>query len=232
MAFFDLQVTGGTVTLLGDVNVGGDLWVSGGTLDLAGMTATVDGDVTVDGAVAGTGNLVLGGVVPQTLGGAAATIGLHDLTADNPTGVTTATEVQVAGTLTLLGPLSFSGQTLGIANPIAGTPTNLTGDAASTLEIFGSGAGIVIPASLPVLANLLVDNPNGAALAGPITIGQTLTLADGILRSRPWVLTSTLPDWSSAPPATSTVPSRRPSRWAGSPSSTRSATRRPMPRWR
>ena len=72
----------------------------------------------------------MNGVVPQTLGGAAATIGLYDLTVSNAAGVTTTTAVEVAGTLTLIGPLDFSGQTLGIANPVAGTPTNLTGDAA------------------------------------------------------------------------------------------------------
>ncbi len=190
MAFFDVQVTGGTATLLGGLDVDGALWVSGGTLALAGLSAAVAGDVTVDGSIApGTGELVMDGAAAQVIGGTAVSIGLFDLTADNPAGVTLAIEVQVAGTLTLIGPLSFSGQTLGIANPIAGTPTNLSGDAASTLEVVGTGAGIVVPVSLPTLGNLLVDNPNGAALAASITIGQTLTLTDGILRSRPWVLT-------------------------------------------
>ncbi|MGH2463203.1 MAG: hypothetical protein ACRDFZ_06210, partial [Candidatus Limnocylindria bacterium] len=90
--------------------------------------------------------------------------------------------------LTLNGPLDISGQTLGIANPIAGTPTNLTGDPLSSLVVSGTGAGIVIPSSLPVLANLTLDNPNGAALAAPITIGALLTLTDGVLDAGVWVV--------------------------------------------
>ena len=125
----------------------------------------------------------------QSLGGAAASIGLDDLRTTNPTGVTTGTEVRVAGTLTLLGPLDFSGEVLAIANPILGTLANLTGDAASSLEVFGTGSGIVIPGSLPDLANLILDNPNGADLSGPMSIGQSLTLTDGILGARPWLVT-------------------------------------------
>jgi hypothetical protein len=131
----------------------------------------------------------MNGSAPQTLGGGAARIGLDDLRVMNLAGTATGTEVRVAGTLTLLGPLDISGEALAIANPIAGSLTDLTGDGASSLEIFGTGSGILIPASLPDLANLAIDNPNGAALAGPIAIGQTLTLTDGILRARPWLVT-------------------------------------------
>jgi hypothetical protein len=163
--------------------------VSGGTLDAAGTTVTVAGNVTIDGAFTpGTGQLVMNGVVSQTLGGAAASIGLYDFTVNNAAGVTITTAVSVAGTLTLNGPLNISGQTLGIANPIAGTPTDLTGDPLSSLVVSGTGAGIVIPSSLPVLANLTLDNPNGAALAGPMTIGNLLTLTNGVLDAGAWVV--------------------------------------------
>ncbi|MGH2489807.1 MAG: beta strand repeat-containing protein, partial [Candidatus Limnocylindria bacterium] len=182
MTFNNLTVNGGTTTLTQDLNVGGDLVVAAGTLNGAGMTIVVAGDVTIDGAFTpGTGLLVMNGVVPQVLGGAAANIGLYDYTVNNAPGVTITTDVSVAGTLTLNGPLDISGQTLGIANPIAGTPTNLTGDPLSSLVVSGTGAGIVIPSTLPVLANLTLDNPNGAALAGPLTIGSLLTLTDGVL---------------------------------------------------
>jgi hypothetical protein len=133
--------------------------------------------------------LVMNGVAPQILGGAAASIGLYDFTVNNAAGVTITTAVSVAGTLTLNGPLDISGQTLGIANPIAGTLTNLTGDPLSSLVVSGTGAGIIIPSSLPVLANLTLDNPNGAALAGPITIGSLLTLTNGVLDAGAWVVT-------------------------------------------
>ncbi|MEX0630455.1 MAG: hypothetical protein WD508_07425, partial [Chloroflexota bacterium] len=189
MTFADIQVTSGTATLASELNVGGNLFVSGGTLDAAGNTVTVGGDVTIDGAFTpGTGLLVMNGVVPQTLGGAAASIGLYDFIVNNAAGVTITTAVSVAGTLTLNGPLDISGQTLGIANPIAGTPTDLTGDPLSSLVVSGTGAGIVIPSSLPVLANLTLDNPNGAALTGPLTIGSLLTLTDGVLDAGAWVV--------------------------------------------
>ena len=190
MSFFDLTVNGGTTTLAEDLFVGGDLTVLAGALDGGGQTASVAGDVTVDGAIAAdTMSLRMNGTAPQNLGGAAADIGLVDLVVDNAAGVAQATTVMVSGTLTLNGPLDFSGETLGIANPIAGTPASLVGDAASSLEVFGTGAGIVIPAGLSALANLILDNPNGAALAGPMTIGQGLVLTDGIIEVRPWVLT-------------------------------------------
>jgi hypothetical protein len=189
MSFNDLTVNGGTTTLTEDLNVLGDLVVAAGTLNGAGMTITVGGDVTIDGAFTpGTGTLVMNGVAPQILGGAAASIGLWDFSVNNAAGVTITTDVFVAGTLTLNGPLDISGQTLGIANPIAGIPTNLTGDPLSSLVVSGTGAGIVIPSSLPVLANLTLDNPNGAALAGPMTIGSLLTLTDGVLDAGAWVV--------------------------------------------
>jgi hypothetical protein len=190
MSFADLTVNGGTTTLSQDLFVDGDLHVLAGTLNGAGYTATVGGDVTVDGALsAAATSLTLNGGAPQTLGGATAAIGLDDLRVTNATGVSTATEVQVGGTLTLLGPLDFSGQTLGIANPIAGTLTNLTADGAASLEVGGTASGIVIPASLAALGNLSLDNPTGADLAGDIAIGQTMTLTNGILGARPWTVT-------------------------------------------
>jgi hypothetical protein len=190
MAFNDLTVNGGTTTLTQGLNVSGDLLVAAGTLNAAGMTIVVSGDVTIDGAFTpGAGVLEMNGAAAQTLGGAAANIGLYDFTVNNAVGVTITTAVSVAGTLTLNGPLDISGQTLGIANPIAGTPTLLTGDPLSSLVISGTSAGIIIPSSLPVLANLTLDNPQGAALGGPLTIGNLLTLTDGVLNAGGWVVT-------------------------------------------
>ncbi|HYM52608.1 MAG TPA: hypothetical protein VEW45_03880 [Candidatus Dormibacteraeota bacterium] len=190
MTFADVQVTAGTATLLSDLNVAGDLWVSGGTLDAAEMTVTVAGNVTIDGSISpGTGLLVMNGTAVQTLGGAAAVIGLYDFTVDNAAGVTMSAPVSVAGTLTLNGPLNFSGTMLSIANPIAGTPTNLSGDATSSLVVTGSASGIVVPSSLPILLNLATDNPNGFALAAPLTVGGTLSLAGGIVDATAGTLT-------------------------------------------
>lgn len=190
MTFFDMTVNGGTTTLAEDLFVVGDLTVSAGTLDGGGHTATIAGDLFVDGAIAAdTLNLVLNGLAPQSVGGAGASIDVVDLDVNNTAGVTQGTTAMVSGTMTLNGPLDFSGETLGIANPIGGTPANLVGDPASSLEVFGTGAGIVIPSGISALANLTLENPNGVSLAGPMTIGQGLFLTDGIVEARPWVLT-------------------------------------------
>ena len=52
-----------------------------------------------------------------------------------------------------------TGQTLTIAHAITGVPNDLTADATSTLVINGSGAGVVIPASLPALLLLVKSSP-------------------------------------------------------------------------
>jgi hypothetical protein len=143
----------------------------------------------VDGSlIPGAGLLVMNGLAPQVLGGAAASIGLHDFTVNNLAGVTITTDVSTASTLTLNGPLDISGHTLGITHAIAGTPMDLIGDPASSLAISGTGTAIVIPASLPSLATLTLDNPNGAAISAPLTIGTVLTLTDGVLDAGGWVV--------------------------------------------
>ncbi|HEX9835185.1 MAG TPA: hypothetical protein VGA66_19260, partial [Mycobacterium sp.] len=181
MSFNDLRVVGGTATLTADLIVSGDLTVAAGTLAIGSMTVRVAGDVTIDaGLTVTTGTLILDGLGGQVLGGAAS-IGLYDLTVNDPTGVTQTSNVAVAGTLDLGGPLDFSGETLSIAQAITGVPNDLTADAAATLVITGTGSGIVIPSSLPTLLNLSISNLNGVALAGPLTVEGTFTLGGGNL---------------------------------------------------
>jgi hypothetical protein len=181
MSFNDLRVASGTATLTSNLTVNGDLTVAAGTLAIGSNTVSVAGDVTIDaGLTVTTGTLSLDGLAGQILGGAAS-IGLYDLTINDPAGVTQTTGVAVAGTLDLGGPLDFSGETLSISHTIIGVPNDLTADAAATLVINGSGSGIVVPSSLTTLRNLSITNVNGAALAGPLTVDGTLTLAGGNL---------------------------------------------------
>ncbi|MEX0709901.1 MAG: hypothetical protein WD116_01710, partial [Chloroflexota bacterium] len=181
MDFADLLVNAGTATLAANLTVAGDLTVAAGSLAIGSNTVFVAGDVTINGGLAvTTGTLDMNGLTGQTLGGAAA-IGLYDLSINDPAGVTQTTTVTVAGTLDLSGPLTFNGESLSIANAITGAPNNLTGDATSTLIINGSGLGIIIPSSLTALLNLALSNANGAALAGPLTVDGTVTLAGGNL---------------------------------------------------
>jgi uncharacterized repeat protein (TIGR01451 family) len=181
MDFADVVVNAGTATLAANLNVTGDLSVPAGTLATGSNIVFVGGDVTVDGGwTVTTGTLEMSGTAAQTLGGAAA-IGLYNLTINNPAGVTQTTTVSVAGTLDLGGPLNFSGRILSIANAITGTLNDLAADATSTLIINGAGSGIVIPASLTDLLSLTITNPNGAALAGPLTVAGIFTLGGGNL---------------------------------------------------
>ncbi|MEP6807171.1 MAG: DUF11 domain-containing protein, partial [Chloroflexota bacterium] len=179
MPFNDVLVNAGTATLLDNLTVNGNLTVAAGTLAIGSHTVFAAGDVTVNAALTTTtGLLDMNGLTGQTLGGTA-TIGLYDLTINDPAGVTQTTDVTVAGTLDLGGPLTFDGHSLSIAHAIAGTPNNLTGDATSTLIINGAGSGIVVPSSLAALLNLTISNANGAALAGPLGVAGTLTLSGG-----------------------------------------------------
>ncbi len=181
MSFNDLRVAGGTATLTSDLIVAGDLTVAAGRLAIGSKTISVAGDVTIDASLTvTTGTLALDGLGGQVLGGAAS-IGLYDLTVNDPTGVTQTTSVSVAGTLDLVGPLDFSGETLNIAHAITGSPNDLTADATATLVISGTGSGIVIPSSLTTLLNLSISNLNGVALAGPLTVEGTFTLGGGNL---------------------------------------------------
>ena len=189
MAFADVLVNAGTATLAANLTAYGDLTVAAGTLAVGSNIVFVAGDVTVNGGLTVTiGALDMNGLTGQTLGGAAA-LGLYDLTINDPAGVTQTTTVSVAGALDLAGPLTFAGQSLSIAHAIAGTPTNLTADGTASLTISGSGSGIVIPSSLPVLGSLWVANPNGAALAAPLAVEGTFTLAGGNLDAGSAVLT-------------------------------------------
>jgi len=181
MSFNDLLVNAGTVSLAANIMAVGDLTVAAGTLAIGAVTVSVAGDVTINAGLAvTTGTLDMDGLSGQALGGSVA-IGLYNLGVNDPTGVTQTTTVSVAGTLDLSGPYLFNGQSLSIAHAITGAPDNLVGDGTSTLIVNGAGAGIVIPSSLGGLLNLAITNPNGAALAGPLTVVGTFTLGGGNL---------------------------------------------------
>ncbi len=188
MPFNDVLVNAGTVTLTDNLTTRGSLTVAAGTLAIGSHTVFAAGDVAVNaGLTVTTGILDMNGLTGQTLGGTAA-IGLYDLTVNDAAGVTQTTSVSVAGTLDLGGPLTFNGQSLSIAHAITGAPNNLAASVTSTLIITGTGSGIIIPASLTDLLNLTLTNPNGAALAGPLTVDGIFTLGGGNLDAGSFVL--------------------------------------------
>ena len=209
MAFFDLRVNGATTTLASALVVDHDLFVSGGTLNTAtgSHAISVANDLTVSGTMTanaslisvggnlaktgtfnpGTSMLMLDGTTGQTISGTAWTI--WNLIINDTVGVTMATDVSATGALTLTsGNLVVAGNTLSIANPIAGTATNLSAGSTSSVSIVGIASGISIPSSVTELANFTVDNPAGVSLEGNLTVNGTQTLANGPILTGPSIL--------------------------------------------
>ena len=212
MSFTDLMVTSGTATLGNGLTVDRDLTITGGILDTGAIanapidvardllvggtlrgrasTITVEGDVTINGTfTAATSHMVLDGSGGQTLGGTG-TLGLFDLTVDDTGGVVLIAPVTVTGVLTLTdGSFDIGGQSLTIFRPIAGAPDNLAADAISTIVANGVVPGIVVPASVPVLGTLRINNPAHVSMVADLTVEVTLDLATGHLDTGSSVVT-------------------------------------------
>ena len=180
-----LTVSGGTLDSAGhDLKIASAVTVAG-ALDITGVTLTAGGDVTFTGSVTTTGSAIgLVGPGPQTLMPGANV--LNDLVIANAAGVSLGGDTTVGGTLDLLdGILAIGPHRLTIAEPIAGTPTNLTGGPTSSIDIVGSVPGIRIPASVPELLNLRIANPQGVALDADLLIHGSLSLDGGNLVADP-----------------------------------------------
>jgi hypothetical protein len=145
-----------------------------GNVQVTGGTRTFDSgaNYTYNGSAA----QFTGDGLPTTLNGG--------LAISNSAGVTlNKTALIVNGTLTLgSGSFAVGSKTLELDGPaIAGTPNNLSTTASSNLIFGGSATGISIPGSVLDLSTLSINNANGVALNGPLTIGNTLTLSNGAL---------------------------------------------------
>ncbi len=201
MSFHDVTTNGGTTTLGNAMAIGRNLTVAGGTFTTSASSAslTIGGDVTVGGTfrwngsavaiagnltnnatiVPGTSTLTLNGSSGQTIGGAVATPAFH-LVVDDALGVGLSANLTVTGTLTLTtGQLSVGSRLLTISNPIAGTPTNLVTTGSSSLTVTGAGAGISVPTSVSLLGAMTLSNANGLSALADLTVDGTLTLTTG-----------------------------------------------------
>lgn len=69
--------------------------------------------------------------------------------------------------------------TLYLKNPVA-FPQNLKGDSTSSIDISGALSGINIPAGIPELKNLTLNNTAGSVLQGNLKIYGTLNLVNGV----------------------------------------------------
>ncbi len=184
-------VTAATNNTTLDVN--GGVTISANTTLTAHATNafTIGGNWTNNGTFTNSGATVtLDGAAAQTIGGTSNTT-FNNLTIVNTVGGVSLTSSQIvgaagAGTLTLTsGTFAVGANTLTLNGPtIAGTPTNLSTTAASSLVFGGNAAGVNLPSSVTNLNNLTLDNTNATPQltlnSGPTLVG-TLTLTNGVI---------------------------------------------------
>ena len=109
-----------------------------------------------------------------------------NLTLNMGTGTTSQTgTVTIAGTLTLSnGTYAVGANTLNLNGPnTAGTTSNISTIATSTLAFGGSAAGVFIPTGAASFGNLTLNNTNGISLANNVTVNSStgLTFTSGKL---------------------------------------------------
>jgi hypothetical protein len=169
------------VSAVAPLTIGGNFTIGSGTTFTAGsFTHTLGGNWINSGTFnAGTSTFVLSGAGGQSMSGST----FNNLEIASAAGVTMLTDETVNGTLTLTsGAFNVGAHTLALNGPaIAGTPDNLVTTSSSNLILGGSSAGVSIPGSVSQLNNLVINNSNGAALAGGTTVNGTLTLTQGAL---------------------------------------------------
>ena len=164
------------------------------TSNAAGISTTAaTGSLQVGGSKTySTGaNYIYNGSALSAHTGNALPATVNNLTINNSNGVTNDVSTSVAGTLTLTsGTFSIGANTLTLANPIAGTATNLAGGATSSITIAGgSTSGINIPSSVTALSNLTLNNSTGTTLQGNLSVAGTLSFTSGKLTTSTNTLT-------------------------------------------
>ena len=138
-----------------------------------------------------TSTIQLVGPGGQTISGSVTTTPFN-LVVNDPAGVTIASNVTIAGTLTLTnGQLTIGPALLSISRPIAGTLSNLVSGPTSSIAVTGALAGIALPATVAQLNNLTLNDVSGLTLQGDVAVGGTLNLTNGPLLAIPNTVTIT-----------------------------------------
>jgi hypothetical protein len=188
----ELRISGALTISNGTLNCGANIvygtgtftLMSGGTLGIGsteGVTsAGATGNIQTAVRIFDTGaNYTYNGVSPQNTG-TGLPWSVNDLTIHNSAGVLLNSGLAVNGTLALRnGTFTLGAHTLALANPIGGTPTNLSADGTSSITIAGLAVGINIPGSVSTLNNLTLNNSSGTNLQSNLTISGTLGLING-----------------------------------------------------
>ncbi|HET9404358.1 MAG TPA: hypothetical protein VFO57_07245, partial [Burkholderiales bacterium] len=173
-----------TKTALGTFTVRGDLSISSVTFAGDTFTHTVNGNVSNTGThTVSTGNITLsGGAAVHSLTGAG-TYG--NLILNDANGATLGGSPTLSGTLTLTsGTFAVGANKLTLNGPnTAGTTSNMSTTASSSLEFGGISAGVSIPSGVVQLLDLTINNSNGITLASSPIVNGTLTFISGNLNT-------------------------------------------------
>ncbi len=178
----NVTMTGnGALTLDGDRTVN-NLILTDGTFNIDANTLTLNSNLTGTTLTGGlTSSLILNGtdafLMPTGI------TALNNLTVNRAGGASLQADLELDNVLTLTsGNFNLGDYGLTLKNAIAGVTTNLKTTTASSLTILGDEFDfITIPTSVENLKALTLNNPNGTALIGNLTIAQSLTLTNGIL---------------------------------------------------
>ncbi|MEI7725000.1 MAG: hypothetical protein WCK09_07830, partial [Bacteroidota bacterium] len=163
-----------------------DLTLTTGNFAIGSHTLTLRGNLSVTaGQLTGTAssNLVLEGTAAISLPSGLSD--LNNLTIDRTGGVTLGGNLALEGVLRLTtGNFNLGNNRLTLKNPIAGTASNLienTSSPYSSITLAGiTPGGLNLPSTVTVLEDLTLENPNGTALQGPLSL-NSLTLNSGKL---------------------------------------------------
>jgi hypothetical protein len=161
-----------SVTMCGNVTVGGTLTLISGAFSIGANTLTLSNGANLSygaGSLTGglTSNLIIGTGTDITLN--AISGGLNNFNTSR--NITLGASLSLNGTLTLTsGTFTVGANTLTLNGPtIAGTPSNLVTNAASSLVFGGTTAGVLIPTSVAALNGLSITNTSIVTLQSSLT---------------------------------------------------------------
>ncbi len=175
-----------------DVNLVGDLTVTGVTTITTGNFNIGANTLTITNAIAGatptglkggpTSSLVINGTVASNIPNSITQ--LNNFTLNNTGGSTLQGQLAIGGTLTLQnGALSIGANELSINGPLTIGAGTLTGGATSNISVGGNGASITLPAVSGGLGRLSLNRASGLTLGAPLSLSVALELFNGTLNN-------------------------------------------------
>jgi hypothetical protein len=178
--YSSINLSGGTLSVIGNVTVLGDMTLTGGDFALGANTLAIGGSILESGGtftISPSSSLTF--LDPGPLVNLPATT-LNNLIVNRSAGVTMTGDLAVNGTLGLSsGTLSIGANTLTVNGGSAYSGGTMTGGSSSNLVIAGTSSTFLVPQV--TLNNLTLNRPDGADLVGDVSVINTFALASGVL---------------------------------------------------